>query len=248
MFVSLPVIAHGAALGDGFGVGKGNDAVFRGREQQFHRIDGLANIAPASGGNVIEHPFFGHERRISPRVHDIHRALRRLFYILRRNGLEFKHRGAAEDRVENSEIGVFSGGGNQRDAPVLNKLQEGLLLFLIKILDLVQIQKDAAGGEKGVQLIDDLLDIGDASRGGVELSERAVRALGDDAGDRSLARTRGAVEDHIRDLAAVHDAAQKPALAEDMALPDHIVERVGADFVRKRLIHESSPFVTDIMD
>ena len=140
MLVPLPIIAHSTALGDGFGVGKGNDAVFRGGEQQFHRIDGLAHIAPAGGGNVIEHPFFGYERRISARVHDIHRALRRLFYIFGRDSLELKHRRAAEDRVENSEIGVFGGGGNQRDAPVLNKLQEGLLLFLIEILDLVQIQ------------------------------------------------------------------------------------------------------------
>ena len=237
VLVPLPVIAHGAALGDGFGVGEGDDPVFGGGEEKLHGVDGFSHIAPAGRGNVVEHAFLGREGHVAPRVHDVHRALDCGLYILGRDGLELEDGRTAEDGVEDGEVGVFGGGGDERDASVLDKLQKGLLLLFIEILDLVEVQKHAARCEEGVQLVDDLLDVGDARGGGVELSEGAVGALRDDAGYCCFARARGAVEDHVRDLPALHDAAQKPALAEDVPLAHHIVKRFRADLVRKRLIH-----------
>ena len=129
------------------------------------------------------------------------------------DGLELKHRRAAEDSVEHAEIGVLGRGGDERDAPVLYKLQQRLLLLFVEILYLVEIEKHAAGGEEGVKLIDDLFYIGDARGRRVELAQRAVGALGDDARDGGLARPGGAVEYHVWYLAALDDAAEHTVFA-----------------------------------
>ena len=100
-----------------------------------------------------------------------------------------------------------------------------------------ELLKAAAGGQHGVKLRDDLLDVGNAGGGGVELSQGAVGALRDNAGHGGLAGAGGAVEDHVGDLPALHNAAQHPVPAQNMALAHHIVQGFGSYLVCQRLVH-----------
>ncbi len=59
-------------------------------------------------------------------------------------GFELKHRAAGQQRVIYVEVGVLGGGGNQRDGAVLHAFQQALLLSFVQVLDLVQIQQNAA--------------------------------------------------------------------------------------------------------
>ena len=67
------------------------------------------------------------------------------------------------------------------------ELKKALLLLFVEILDLVQINQRAIGGEEGVQLVDDGLDIRDARSRGVQVIQLAVGLLYDDGRDRGLA-------------------------------------------------------------
>ena len=160
-----------------------------------------------------------------------------LLHILGGDGLELKHRRSAENSVEHAEIGVFRRRGDERDAPVLDKFQQRLLLLFIEILDLVEIQQHAAGSQQCVKLGDDLFYVGKSGGRCVQFAQGAVGFFCDDARNGSLARARGTVENHVRDAAAFNDAAQQAALAENVFLADNIVKAVGAYFVCKGFVH-----------
>ena len=174
--------------------------------------------------------------------HVVHRAEDGLFHVVRRDGLEFKDRAAAQDRIKNIEIGILRRGGNQRDLAVFNVLQQGLLLLFVEGLDLVEVQQHAVGREKGVELPDDLLDIRSGGGGRVELVERALRGVCDDVRDGRLAGAARPVEDQVRYLAGFDHAAQHFALAQNFLLPDHVVQRPRPQLVRQWLIHPTTPF------
>lgn len=123
MVVTVAVIAHGAALSYRGGVLGGDDAALpRGGEEKLDRVYRLAHVPAAGGGDAFGSTVLERERSLPPRVHYIHSAIDRLLHILGGDGLELKHRRSAENSVEHAEIGVLCCGGDERDAPVLNKL------------------------------------------------------------------------------------------------------------------------------
>ena len=78
--------------------------------------------------------------------------------------------------------------------------------------------------------------------GADEPAQGPARALGDDVGHGGLAGAGGAVEHHIGDLPALNHPAQQAVPAQNMALPQHLVQALGADSVRQWLVHTGSPF------
>ena len=148
-----------------------------------------------------------------------HRTPDRLQGRLRGNLLEFKNRGTAEDRVKDVEIRILRSRCDQCDLAVFNILQQGLLLLFIKGLDLIQVQQNAVGGHKGIQLGYDVLDIRCGGRGGVQLVECPVGLLGYDLGDGGLAGAAGAVEDHVGNIAGLDQTAQNRVLSKICSCP-----------------------------
>ena len=57
------------------------------------------------------------------------------------------------------KVGVFRGGGNEGDSALLNTFQQALLLTLVKILDLVQIQQNAARRPQCADVCEHGLDV-----------------------------------------------------------------------------------------
>lgn len=117
-------------------------------------------------------------------------AFERLLDLLRADRLEFKDGAAADDGVVDIKIRIFGGRSNQGDLTVLQKFQQGLLLFFVQVLNLVQIEHHAVHPFKGVQRGDDLLKIGGAGSGAIELVQFFARLLCDDAVPRWFFRCR----------------------------------------------------------
>ena len=237
--VPLPVVAHGAALGDLLGVGQGDgEAPVRGLSrliEELHGVEALAHIAAAGGGDIGVHPLLHREGQLALLPHDAKSPLDGRQHVRRREGLELKDRAAAEQGVEHTEIGVLRGGGNEGDLPVFHELQQALLLALVEVLDLIQVQQHPIGGNEGADIPHDVPDILGAGGGGVEPVQGAAGPLGDDIGHRSLSHAGGAVEDHIGVAAAVDKPAQQAAGAQQVLLPHHIVQRLRPDAVSQWL-------------
>ena len=248
MGIPLPVVPHGGALGHGLGVLHGHQylpLLPLGRtEQHLDGVHGLADVSPARPGQVLLHPVLALHLRAQPPLHDRDAPLHRGQGILRRDLLELKHRRPGQHRPEHGEEGVLRGGGDQGDASVLHKLQQGLLLLLVEVLDLIQIEQHPLRGHQGADLPHDLLDVGNGCRGGVQPVQGAVGALGDDVGHRSLSRARGAVEDQIGHVPALDHPAQQALLSQYMLLSHHFIQTGGADLIRQGAIchKRTSPF------
>ena len=121
-------------------------------------------------------------------------------------------------------------------------LQQGLLLLFIEGLDLIQVQQHTVGGQEGIQLGNDLLDIGGGGRGGVELIKGPVGLLGNDVGHGGLSRAAGAIEHHVGNVPGVDQAAQNGPLPQNMLLAVDLIQAGGPQQVGKWLIHSDCPF------
>src|SRR5699024_996502 len=100
--------------------------------------------------------------------------------LLALDRLELEDRRAAQDRVVHVEVRVFRRGGDQRDAAVFDELEQRLLLFLIEILDLVEVKQHAVHRLQRVDLGDDVPDIGRGGRRAVQLAQVHIRVAGND--------------------------------------------------------------------
>ena len=242
--VAAPVIAHGAALGHLLHIGKGQSqrpvpGLCR-LTEELHRVDGLAHIAAAGGGNGAGHPLLPAERQGGAGLLDGKRPLHRDLHLLRLHGLELKDRGPGEEGAVDIEIGVLRGGGDEGQLTVLHEFQQGLLLLLVEVLDLIQVEEDAAGSQERPHIRDDVLDVLKGGGGGIEPVEGLMGALGDEVRHRSLSGARRAVEDHIYRGAALNEPAQHRALPQKVLLSHHLVQCLGADLVRQGPLHGGS--------
>ena len=158
--------------------------------------------------------------------------------VLRRQHFKFKYSGAGQNRVKNGEIRIFRGGGHQSNFSVLNELQQRLLLFLIEVLDLIQIQKHAIGGHQRAHLVHDIPDIGQGRGGCVEPAQGPAGLLGNDIGHGGLSGPGGSIEHHVWDLPALNDPAEQAVLSQNMRLPHYLVQSLRTDAVRQRLVHD----------
>ncbi len=239
--VPLPVIAHGAALSGALGVREGDGyrvpRPLPGGEEELHGVDGLAHVPAAGGGDVVDYPGLHRRGNPLPVFQEGNGPLYSRADFLGGDRLEFKNGAPAQNGVEYIEVRVLRGGGDEGNLAVFNELQQGLLLFLVEILDFVQVQQDAPRGQEGVQLVDDGLDVGDARRGGVEPAQGAVGPLRDNPGHSGFPRTGGAIENHVGNVAAFNNAAEEATLPQNMALSHHFVQAGGADFIGQGPVH-----------
>ena len=216
--VAATVIAHGAALGHLLHVGEGEAQLpvpgLCRLAEELHGVDGLPDIAAAGGGDGGGDAVLPAEGQGGPALLNGQGPLHGDLDLLRLHRLELEDRGPGEEGAVDVEIGVLRSGGDEGQLTVLHELQQGLLLLLVEVLDLIQVQKDAAGGQEGPHVGDDVLDVLEGGCGGVEPVEGLVGALGDEVRHRGLAGTRRAVEDHVHRGAALNETAQHRALPQ----------------------------------
>ena len=245
--VSPPVIPHGAALAHLPGVRQGERqrSVLDGGGlvEQLHRVHSLAHVPAAGLGHVVRHPLLPAQGQGALRTDQVQGPVHGGAHVGGGDGLELKDRAAAEEGGVDVEVGVLGGGGDEGDGPVLHKLQQGLLLLLVEVLDLVQVQQHAPRGHQRAHLSDDVLDILERGGGGVEPVEGAVGLPGNDVGNGGLAGAGGAVEDHVGVRPFLDEPAQQGVGAQQMPLAHHLLQGLGTDTVRQGAVHRRSlPF------
>ena len=248
--VAASVVPHGAALGHLLHVVQGQHQLpISGHgcpAQKFHRIDGLADVAAAGGGDLPGHillPVQGQGRTV---LLDLQCPQDSGFHLLRRHGLELKHRAAGQQGSVHIKVRVLRGGGDEGQRAVLHEFQQALLLLLIEVLNLVQVQQNAPWGQQRPHVGNDVLHVLQGCGGGVEPVEGLIGLPGDDVGDGGLSGAGGAVEHHIRLRAAVDQPPEHGAGGEQMPLAHHLVQCFGADLIRKRPLHGGTPFPVDL--
>ena len=246
MTVPIPVIPVGRLLGHHLGFRQGEDNLTRvlgmGGEEGLHRIEGLAHIPGTAAGHVLRHPSLPVHLRPPGLGQGADAPLHHGQHLLRGQGFKLKHRGPAENRIVDVEVGILCGGGNESQFPILHKLQQGLLLFLVEVLNLIQIQHHPFRGQQCAHIGGDGLDIRQRRRGGIEAVERPVNAGGGNLRHGGLSGAGGAVEDQVGDGSPLDDPPQHAPLPQDMPLPGHFVQGFGAKLVCQRLVHGLPPF------
>ena len=110
------------------------------RGQKFQSVHGLADISPAGGGDVLPHSVLQDQSPVQPSVEDLHPPVHGGQGVLGGDLFELKDSGPGQHRPEHVEEGILRGGGDKGNLPVLHKLQQRLLLLLVKVLDLVQVK------------------------------------------------------------------------------------------------------------
>ena len=242
--VAPPVVAHGAALTDLLRVGEGHaqGALLApgGLVEELHRVHGLAHVPAAGVGDVPGHGLLPDEGQGALRFHQGQGPLHGGQDLGGGDGFELEHCAPAEKGRVDVEVGVLSGGGDEGDGPVLHKLQQGLLLLLVEVLDLVQVQQHTAGRQQRSHVADDVLDVLEGRRGGVETVQGLLCPLRNDVGDGGLPRAGGPVEDHVGVGAALDQAAEHRAGGQDVALSHHLVQCLGADLIRQGTLHRET--------
>ena len=168
------VIAHGRALRDLLRVlhGERDDAVHRPRGgiEELDGVERLADIAAAGLGDMARHAGLGDDGHAVARLEKVQRPVHRPLRLRLLHRLELKDRGARQDRIVDVEIRVFRRGGDESDLAVFDVFEQGLLLFFVEILDLVEVQEHPVRREEGIELGVDLLDVGGGRRRGVEFT------------------------------------------------------------------------------
>ena len=117
-----------------------------------------------------------------------------------------------------------------------------MLLFLVQILDLIEVQQDAPRPGQCADILEHCLDIPGAAGGAVELVQGHAAVLGNNACHRGLSGAGGTVKDHVGDASALDGAAEHLSLGQQMLLPAHIRQRFGTQALRKWFIHGGFSF------
>ena len=246
MGVAVPVVAHGAALGDLGGVllRQIQLALFRHRRltQQLHGVDGLADVAAAGRGDLERHVLLPVQGELAPLFFNAQCPQDRRLRLFRCHRLEFKHRAAGQQGAVHVKIGILRGGGDQRQLAVLHEFQQALLLLFIEILNLIQIQQHPARGQQSPNVGHDVLYILQGRRGGVQTVQGLVGLFRDDIGNGGLAGAGGTVEHHIGVGPALNQPSEYSAGSQQVALSHHFLQCFGTYLIRQGTAHGPPSF------
>ena len=142
---------------------------------------------------------------------------------------------AREQRRDDFERRILGGGADQPNAALLDVREKGILLRFVEAVNLVD-ENDGAGAvlAGAVGIAHDLLNFLDAGEHGGEFDEVGLGDTGDDLGERGLAGAGRAPEDHRGRIIALDLHPQRFAGADQVLLPDELVERARTHAVGQR--------------
>ena len=166
--------------------------------------------------------------------------------------LQHMHGRARQERGVHLERRVLGGRAEEDDVAVLDVREHDVLLSLVEAMDLIDEQDGPLIGEPAqlARLFDELAQLRHPAGDGGHSSEPCLRMLRADRRERRLARAGRPPEDHRRQLSCVDRLPQDAALADDVLLPDELVEvaRSHPSSERLRLGHCASdcPTATEL--
>ncbi len=210
--------------------------VLRERGGDFEGVVGAAGVAAGVGGDLFQRAIVGCEVEVAEAALGVfERSLQQGDNLLLGERLQNVNAAAREQRGDDFERRVLGGGADQADAALLDVGQERVLLGFVEAVHFVD-EDDGARAvlPRAFGLGHDLLDFLDAAHHGRELDELGVGHAGDDLGQRGLADAGRAPEDERAGVVALDLHAKGFAGAENVLLPDELVERAGAHALGKR--------------
>ena len=147
--------------------------------------------------------------------------------VVARQRLEGEDLASRQERRIDREERVLRRRPDQDDDAFLHIGQEHVLLGPVEAVDLVE-EEDGPLAELFEVLAglgEDFADLLDPGRDRVHRLEAALGVVGDDVRERRLARPRRAVEDQRREPVGQEHPAEKFAFAQEVLLPNELVER-----------------------
>jgi hypothetical protein len=149
--------------------------------------------------------------------------------------LQHIDRGPRQQRGIDFEGRVLGGGADEGHRAALDVGQEGILLRLVEAMHLVDEQDGAPPLLRHhLGLLHRLADVLDAGKHRRQRDEFGIEAVGHQPRQRGLADARRAPEDHRMRRAGREGQAQRLALADQVALADHLVERARPHLLGQR--------------
>ena len=114
--------------------------------------------------------------------------------------LKLHHATTREQRRVDLEVRVLRRGANHNDGAVLNRMQQGILLRLREAMNLVDEQDGATvvGIQARLGLVNHATQVLHGTRDGADLDKLALGMVGDNVGQRRLARTGRPIQNHTR--------------------------------------------------
>ncbi len=158
-------------------------------------------------------------------------------HLVVRQRLEPPDPQARQERGVHLEVGVLGRRPDEGDRAVLDVRQERVLLGLVEAVDLVDEQHRPALLEREplLRLGDHRADLDDARHDRGHGPELGADRVGEQAGERGLARPRRAPQQQAREVAPGDGAAERSALPDEVRLADELLERARTHAGGERL-------------
>ena len=204
----------------------------RGFDGQFQGVESVAGVAAGDVGQVGQGLLVRLHltRAVAPLLVGQGAAQERA-QLLVGQGAKLEDAGAGDQGADDLEIGVFRRGADEGDSAVLDVRQQAILLGLVEAVDLVHQEDSALAVQQPplLGLFDHPPDVGDAGQDGAKGLEVRLGAVGDDHGQRGLARAgRPPEDDGGEEAVGLDGAAQQPSRANNVLLTDHLIQGAGA--------------------
>ena len=173
---------------------------------------------------------------VTPGIAAVDRAVEQLRRGLGRQRLQHIDRRARQQRAVDLERRVLGRRADERQQAALDERQERVLLRLVEAMHFVDEQDRCAAGllarELGAR--DGVADVLDAGEHGRDRDEVGVERIGHQPRERRLAHARRAPQDHRMRLARRERDGERLARRQQMALADHLVDRLRAQPLGER--------------
>ena len=212
-----------------------DDAALIGRggfDGQLEGVEGVAGVAAGDVDQVLDGILVDLDGALAVAALGIGEGtLEQGAHVGIAQGAELEDTGAGDQGADDLEVGVLGGGADEGEGAVLDMGQEGVLLGLVPAVDLVDEEDglllvEAAALEG---FVDDITQLGFAGQHGGEGLEVGLGLVGDDHGEGGLAGAgRPPEEDGGEEAVGLDGAAEQLAGAEDVLLPDELVEGARA--------------------
>ena len=241
MFFAVFVVVDLATaenVGEGIGV-EVEAVVLRGAvfDGQFEGVQRDAGIAIGMMGDGGQRRFVGGDMQGRKGLRMVQRAIEQLHDFGIRQGFEDEDAAAREQRAVDFKGGVFRGRANQDDAAFFDVGQEGVLLGFVEAVDFVD-EDDGffAALPLAFGVFHDFFNVFDAAHDCAEGDEARAGLVGDDLRQGSFAHAGRPPEDHGAQFVVRNHVLQDFAFAQQLPLPDKVVEGARAQAGGQRLV------------
>ena len=177
--------------------------------RQLERRERGASVARSQRADGLNRILIGRELATQT-LRSLERTLNECGDILVFKMVKFHHATTREQCRVDLKVRILRRSANHNDGTVLNRMQQGVLLRLGKAVNLIDKQNGAAviGIQARLSLVNHAAQVLHGARHGADLDKLALGMVGDNVGQRRLARTGRPVQNHARQHVVLNRGTQ----------------------------------------